>query len=106
MTKRNGGGGRWPASRIALITFQAVFVVILWGGSVGKAVSDSFSDFITFLTNWTFVINLIFYTLDIAFGYVFVRFFATFSAVGIWIVAAMNWTVFWLFEQLYQCAQL
>ena len=79
-----------------MLIAETVFVLLLWPGFIGKGLDKGFDDFFRFLTNWIWLVNTIFYTVDLALGYWWFSAFRWFSAIGIWIVNGVNWTVFWL----------
>lgn len=99
---------RWTPRRITAFVIEVIFVLLLWSVIIAKIYYDDASEVFRFLTNWTWMLNCVFWTLDLAFGYAFPStFFTYFSALFVWFVNGVNWVVFWLvFALLYNNPQM
>jgi hypothetical protein len=61
-----------------------------------KISQDGFTQVFRFLTNWTWALNTIFWTVDLLVGYALPNsVFRYFSCTLVWFVHGVNWVVFW-----------
>ena len=88
---------RFTPLRIAALVLQCVWVAVLWAIFIAKVNVEGIVEFSRYLTNWTWMLNTLFWSVDLFAGYALPRsVFVYWSSFGIWVVSGVNWIVFWM----------
>ena len=86
----------WPYSKLFIFVLQTAWTLVLAGVLTWKIYADGWESVFSFLTNWVWFTNLIFFSIDLVFGYASKNVFRYFSFYAFWIVNGLNAIVFWL----------
>lgn len=93
----------WPHyARLGPIPTLAFFLVmgwtfVLWAAALVKIADSSFTEYIQFFTNWSWTIQLLFFTADLlCYMDTSGRCHRILTGHPFWLVYSITWTVFWL----------
>ena len=80
-----------------IVAVDIMWLIVLWGGVVGKIINDSLTEYVKHYTNWNWTANAVYYTFDLLFILRSNRFpESILLLVFFWMLTCNNWFVFTL----------